>query len=110
MALTELRDASFINQQSFACGEFFVIGQGKLLDDEGCLSQRSPLKRYTPSKPTGMSPSDTIHTNGFTPRGILASQALSEIESLGLHEDQSSLPQQYQLGQMNGDDISYYKS
>lgn len=54
----------------------------------------APIKRFTPSKALTSS-IDAKSVSGFTPRAVkLTSQALSEIESLGLNEDQSSLPQQ----------------
>jgi hypothetical protein len=48
--LTELRDASFIHKDNFACGEYFVIGHGKFLDETASLLLRSPVRRYTPNK------------------------------------------------------------
>lgn len=72
VALTELRDASFLHKDSFSCGENFVFGQGKFLDETATLSLRSPIKRYTPGKPvsSGLTPPSETKTTVFTPRGV----------------------------------------
>ena len=46
VALTELRDAGFLEHRSFACGDYFVIGQGKYLVEES----GSPSRKHTPIK------------------------------------------------------------
>jgi hypothetical protein len=65
---------TFKDKNTFACGLNFVIGQGKPTDPQ----QRSPQKKVSPMKrvPTSSKPMSD----------------LSEIQSQGLHEEQSSSP------------------
>lgn len=69
VALTELKDAVFSSQGTFACGYGFVIGSSKPID------QLSPEKRST-------TPLRTILS--------AAKSCLSEIKSQGLQEEGSS--------------------
>lgn len=91
VALTELRDTTFQSETTFACGDYFVIGQGKK-DNSLPMVLQSPLKRYTPSKVSEQTPNSETKRTVFTPRNLRLSQALSEIESCGQVEEQSSLP------------------
>ena len=58
VSLSELRDAQFINKETYACGKDFVIGQSKVIKGNGdMIDVISPLKQtiLSPRK-QGISP------------------------------------------------------
>jgi hypothetical protein len=83
VALTELRDVSFKASNNFSCGHTFVLGHGLSVDKKQSPQKpRSPLKKERPSPSQLKVPGSTVTLK----------QDLSSIESLGNHEEQSSMP------------------